>query len=128
MKVLEDARRQQWKICSYGLGEMGKGKARKLLEWLDINPDYYCDKNSEVLKNYPIADDKKIYLETLLKVKEEILVFVFLRKEYSEDAKRELEANKFLHVVTWKQLISDELVKQYFGIGTLIQYQKKNGC
>lgn len=125
MKLIEEARKKRWKICAYGLGTKGKGNGRKLLEWLKIVPDYYCDRNSEVLDNYHIANEKKIYLEELLEIREEVLVFVFMGAEYSANARYELEKNKCLHVLTWQQLVrDDELIMEYFGIGTLIHYQK----
>lgn len=127
VKLLEEARRRNWKICSYGLGAMGTGTGRKLLEWLEIIPDYYCDRNYEVLDKCPIVSEKKIYLEELLQTKEDVLVFVFIGAEYSEGARCELEKNKHLHVVTWQQLVrDDELIKAYFGIGTMTHYHKEN--
>lgn len=126
MELLDNARNNNWKICSYGLGIMGKGTGRSLLGWLKVEPNYYCDRDSEALESYPVAKEKKIHLEELLQIKEDVLVFVFLNAKYSENAQQELEKNTFLHVVTWQELIrEDELIKEYFGIGQIPHYRRE---
>ena len=126
MKLLDIAKKNNWKICSYGLGVMGIGTGRKLLEWLNVTPDFYCDRNSKVLDRYSIANDKKIYLEELLQIKEDVLVFVFIGAEHSQNAQQELEKNSYLHVVTWQELLrGDELIEKYFEIGSIPHYNKQ---
>ena len=121
--------KNKWKICSYGLGRMGKRLGYNLLKWLEVEPNYYCDKNPDVLENYSVAEKKKIKFEDLLRIEEEVLVFVVMGEEYSQNAKQELEQNSHLHVVTWQQLMrDDELIQEYFKIGQLTQYQKINNC
>ena len=127
MKLIEEVKSKKWKICSYGLGVWGTGTGRKLLEWLNIEPDYYCDRDLEVLEKYPVEKEKKISISDLLQVKEEMLVFIFLGTEYIRSAQQELQKNSYLHILSWQQLIrEDELIKKYFGIGELTHHQKKD--
>lgn len=127
MKLIEEARSKKWKICSYGLGVWGQGTGKKLLEWLELEPDYYCDRNSDVLGNYPVSIEKKIYISDLLQYKEEMLVFIFLGTEYIQSAQQELQKNSHLHLLSWQQLVrEDELIKKYFGIDGLMHHQKKD--
>lgn len=126
MKIFEEARKSNWKTCSYGLGRMGTRLGRKLLEWLKLEPDFYCDKNSEVLERYPVTKDKKIFLDDLMKIKDDVLVLVFIGVEHSNNVKQELEKNKYLHVLTCQQLINDdEIIREYFGIGQLLYYHEE---
>lgn len=129
MELLDRAKSEKWKICVYGLGTYGKTCSKEFLSYLEVLPDYYCDKNSNALKNFLVEDDKKIDVEKLKSFEKDILVFLFLSSKYENIVYKELEVNKKLHVINWADIHSllnqDQILKKYFHIADFINIHNK---
>ena len=126
LKTLRDARILGWKVCFYGLGKVGR-TCSKITEYLDIYPDYYCDRNKDVLDNYNINYESKITYEELLSSNQDILVILMIGIKNVYEVKETLVSNTKLHIVTYPELLqNDEIITKYFGIKKpLIHYTKK---
>lgn len=118
-KKIELARSQGWKICAYGLGQIGTNFADECLSFFSLKADLYSDKNEIILNRY----DKKsrITIIELTRTKEDVLVVVFLGKKQIESAMVELQRNPHLHLIAWQELTKcDEVICKYFGINDSI--------
>ncbi|WP_044913066.1 glycosyltransferase domain-containing protein [Butyrivibrio sp. WCE2006] len=112
-KMISMAKSEDWKVCLYGIGKIGRNYGYSLLEYVDLKPNYVCDADKDVLDSFT-GDVIKISLEEILCIKEDILVFVCLGVKYVKEACTNLERNKYLHIIDLDSYISEDMVINKF--------------
>ncbi len=129
MDILEKitlAKRNNWKICVYGLGRIGSTVEEECLRFLDLRADYYCDRNVAVLDRFDVADDRKITREELKNFQNDILVFVFVSENKYSDIYSVFEDNSYLHIITWNEILKSEyLISRYLKLDRLPKEMEK---
>lgn len=114
---IEFARENNWKICIYGLGQIGSGFCNELIDIFGIEVNYYCDRNTDVLETFGVDRNKKVTVNELKMSEEDTLVFVLLNYQNALSALKALGGYSHLHIITWQELVMDKyIVKSYFGI------------
>lgn len=127
MKIIEECKKNNWKICMYGLGKIGVNYGKEFLEYLDISPDFFCDKNQKKLDMYPVEITKKISLGRLKIENRDILVILMIGFLYEEEVVKELSINSKLHILTWKQICeSEEVLTKFYGVDKFPDIEEKN--
>ena len=126
------ARHSKWKICVYGLGKIYNLCSKVIFCALEIEPDFYCDKDNGKLELFPEAEEKKIAINQLLSYDEDIIVIMFLGLRNRSDCINQLHYNKRIRTVdAWvgdKEglVFSDEVIKYYFQLDMLPYGQLNN--
>lgn len=114
------AKEENWKICQYGLGTYTKACGQIFLEYLDIIPDFICDKNEKNLQKFNTKNGKKIKIQELKQIKENVLVLLFMSSKYEKDVCEEFRDNKNIRIINWEGIHSllnrDKILCDYFGI------------
>lgn len=122
---LFSAKKNGWRICQYGLGQIGCGIGKDVLACLDIAPDYYCDKNSKRLEEFSCRDEQKICINDLLVCRQDLLIILCIGIEQEQAAFNQFIQNENLHIVTWSELRTSDLVlSKFFEVSEFPQ--KKN--
>lgn len=120
ISIFEHGKREGWKICMYGLGLYGTSCGLKVMSYLDIQPDFVCDKDVKKLEEFEYDSEKKITIEELKTTRENILVFIFLSSKYMKQVYEELGQYKHLHFISWEGihelLDKDEILQKYYEI------------
>ena len=127
MKIIDECKKNNWKICMYGLGNIGVNYGKEFLGYLDIRPDLFCDRNQEKLDKYPVDASQKISVEKLRNTHIEMLVLLMIGFLYEDEVRKELSVNPKLHILTWGQICeSEEVLKKFYGIEHFPQNEKRN--
>lgn len=122
---LSKAKMNDWKICVYGLGKVYNLCSRVIFSALEIEPDYYCDKDDNVLKLFPEIEEKKITIDRLLAYEEDILVIMFLGARNRFECINKLHCNERIRIIdAWvgdKEglIYCDAVLKYYFQLDKL---------
>lgn len=127
MNIIEECKKNNWKICMYGLGNIGINYGKEFLEYLDISPDFFCDRNQEKLDMYPVDISKKIGLKNLKDTHIDMLVLLMIGFLHEDEVRKELSVNPKLHILTWGQICErEEVLKKFYGIERFPENGKRN--
>ena len=110
IKKVATAKKCKWKTCIYGLGVIGSNFGDECLSYFEIEPNYYCDRNIDVLNRFDVAEDRKITIEKLKDFENDILVFVFISENKFSDIYSAFEDNSCLHIITWDEIRKSEYI------------------
>ncbi len=108
------ARRDEYDVCVWGAGQLGKGFGKRILDDLNISIDYYCDNNqsligTEIMNGCFCQDFKQLCLR-----KENTICFLMVGVDYIQPVKRQIQAMGINNLVTYNDLLSLEyIVKRY---------------
>lgn len=117
---IEKAKKENWKICIYGLGLIGSNFGDECLSYFDLKPDFYCDANTEVLDNWNAPADKKIVKEKLIKSETDFLVLMFVSEARYDNIYSDFMNNSRLHIITWNDIQKcEKVICCYFNLNSL---------
>lgn len=113
--ILKLARSDEYTVCVFGAGSLGKGSGREMLYNLDIHIDYYCDNNQSLI-GLEIVDGIYCYdLCRLIENKLKTICFILVGRWYTYSIYRQLEEMGITHIVTYDDLLHlNSTVSKYF--------------
>lgn len=135
VELFELAKKENWKICVYGLGKYAQACCERFLSYLEIMPNYICDKNEKNLQKFNLMKAKKINIDDLKKQKDKILLLLFMSSKYEKDVYDEFRNNNNISIINWEEihilLNRDNILSAYFGINDwkqdiLLEEKQKN--
>lgn len=116
--TLRKVQESGWKVCIYGLGTMTKMCCPTYMKYMNIVPDYFCDKNSSLLDK--VDKDKRITVEELKLFSTDMWVFAFVSLVYKKSIINELQINKNLHLLflddIFRLVNSTEIIKDFYNV------------
>lgn len=121
---IEFARENNWKICIYGLGQIGSGFCNELIDIFGIEVNYYCDRNTDVLETFGVDRNKKVTVNELRMSDENILIFLLLGEQSIASAIEEFKGLSNFCIITWQELMADkEVVESFWGFDITCEYR-----
>ncbi|WP_022773698.1 hypothetical protein [Butyrivibrio sp. AE2015] len=122
---LKKAREENWKICTYGLGYLGKRLRHIIPELFGLKPDFYCDSNDIKVKEAGFEDADPIYRNELKMIKEPIIVFILTDDPYDIEIQNDLSTNKSLFTYTLRELaLMDQVIHVFYGDELFEMYKR----
>lgn len=126
--TLQKIQESGWKVCIYGLGTMTKMCCATYMKYMNIVPNYYCDKNSSLL--VIVEKDKRITLDELKHFSTDMWVFVFTSIIYKNSIVSELQINNNLHLLflddIFRFINSDEIIKDFYNVDNVPSIYQNN--
>ena len=121
--LFKEALDNEWKICVYGLGKLFLESSEAIFRLLEINPDFYCDRDNNRL-NYLCVEDKRIMtLDRLLVYPNPVLVFLFIGSKYIDECYNLLSENPSVRLIRYMDITKlfdrDSLIKKYFQLDSV---------
>lgn len=120
---IEIAKKNNWKICIYGLGQIGSAFSNELIDYFNLEVNYYCDRNTHVLESFSVDKHRKLTVSQLKLLKEDILIFLLLGAQNVDSAIDEFKELCNFHIITWQKLMADKgVVEKFFEIDNICEY------
>lgn len=114
--IVDCARMENWSVCIYGLGYLGKRVSGKLADILHLKIDFYCDKNSESVDAFRLPGAVGIYREQLVESEEDMLILLLVDYPYDDEIRDELACNGYLHILRLRDMVAmDEVIHGFYG-------------
>lgn len=114
-KMLELAKSENYEVCVWGAGFLGRNFGKRILSDYGIQIDYYCDNNEQLVGN-EIQDN--IYCcspQRLIENKDNTICFLFIRGAYITIVYEQLVEMGIENIVTYDAILSlDETIEKYF--------------
>ena len=124
-KYLEQAKDKQWKVCTYGLGYLGKKLRHTIPQMFGLNTDYYCDTDDKKVDDAEYSDSKSIYRRELKKIEEPVIVFVLVDDPYDIEIEEDLKENSNIYTYTLRELaLMDKVICEFYGEELFDMYKK----
>lgn len=124
-KYLEQAKDEQWKVCIYGLGFLGKRLRNHIPQMFGLIPDYYCDSEDRKVDEARIDDSKPMYREELRALCEPVIVFVLVDDPYDIEIEEDLKENSNIYTYTLRELaLMDKVICEFYGEELFDMYKK----
>lgn len=125
--VIQDAKRNEWSVGIYGLGQLGQDMGIQFLQWVELEPDFVCDKNKSAIEAYQKKHPgiKGVDYDRLMHQQEEALVFVCVGVAYIEEVCCSLRENPYLHIITIDDITSlDSVLEKFYSVQNIRSYAK----
>lgn len=114
--MVDCARTENWKVCIYGLGYLGKRVSEKLEDILHLKIDLYCDRNKDLVDTFRLPGAVGIYREQLIESEKDMLVLLLVDYPYDDEIQRELACNRRLHTLRLRNMAAmDEVIHKFYG-------------
>lgn len=114
--IMELARDGAIKVCTYGLGYLGKRLYDEIPRIFGLVPRYFCDGNDQKVDSIKLAGLEGIYKQDLINTNVSYLVFILVDDPYDLEIQKELSANKKLFTLTLREMAQmDEVIKKFYG-------------
>lgn len=113
---IKKAQKDNWKICVYGLGYLGKRLYLEIPQLFNFFPDYYSDGDDIKVDSINIENVKPIYKKELLEFDSLCLVFILVDDPYDLEIQKSLSTNSNLYSITLRELVlMDEVIFKFYG-------------
>ena len=112
--VINQAKTENWMVCVYGLGYLGKRLYKEIPSIFGLSANYYSDGSDDKVDNVILPEMTGIYKDELLKIKEPVLVFILVDDPYDIEIQKNLSLNVKLHTITLRELTQMKEVIIYF--------------
>lgn len=119
-ELIELSKLDNYQVCAWGTGKVGRTFGKEILDILNINIDYYCDTNTEKVGTF-IAGKRCESVEKLFNNKEKCICFVLIGYADIESACTALVEHNVTNIVTYDDLCELPEVMEYF-----LPFLKKN--
>lgn len=114
-RLIELALLEEYQVCIWGAGCIGKGIGLRILRHLNISVDYYCDNNKELFGKEIIDGIKCEEYSRLIKNRERTICFLIMRSDYIGEVYKQLLDMGINNIVTYQDLLEmDGVIKQYY--------------
>ena len=114
IKTTEQAKNEDWDVCVYGLGYLGKRLYNDIPEIFGLRARYYCDGDNAKVMSVNLPGIIGIYKETLLKTKSPTIVFILVDDPYDIEIQEMLSLNHNLYTITLREMVQMENVIRLF--------------
>ncbi len=124
-ECLSKARKDNWRVCVYGLGYMGKRLFEEIPGIFGLKADCYCDGDDEKVDNTRLGELQPMHISELLTASAPVLVFVLVDDPFDIEIVKKLRINKNLYVYSLRDLLEvDTVIKHYYGEDFYLRFQK----
>lgn len=114
-RLIELAQSEEYEVCIWGAGHIGKGFGLKLLKDLGICVNYYCDNNKSLYGREMVDGIKCEPYERLLNNYDKTVCFLIMRSDYIGEVYNQITNMGIKNIVTYQDLFEMEgIVEQYF--------------
>lgn len=114
-QLLEKAKSEDYEVCVWGAGTLGKGFGKQILYDYGIHIDYYCD-NNNLLLDTEISNG--VYCRSSQKLvsgASKTICFLLMRCDYIMSVYKQLINMRINNIVTYDELVSmKDTMDQYF--------------
>lgn len=115
--LVDEAIRNKWKTCLYGLGKYGKSVGRSVFESLGLELNYVSDRDEDVLCKSEYENVNRLSLNELLMIEEDCFVVVCVAMRYQDQIRDIFGHNTKIHYSFIHDIIKmDRVVNGYYGI------------
>ncbi len=124
-EYLAKAKKEKWKVCTYGLGYLGKRLRHEIPEMFGLEPYYYCDSNDDKVDAVVFDDSVPIHKNQIKALSEPIIVFILVDDPFDLEIENDLKENKNLYTYTLRQLaLMDKVIHDFYGDEMFEMYKK----
>jgi len=114
-QLVKLAQLDEYQVCIWGAGYIGKGIGLRILKQLKIHVNYYCDNNRELWGKIIIDDIKCEKYSRLIENCDNTICFLIMRSDYIGEVSKQLRDMGIKNIVTYQDLLEMEgVVKQYY--------------
>lgn len=126
LNLIKTAEQNDWLIGLFGWGIWGKNYGFRILEWLGLRPDFVSDSNVDKICNLQEMGVKVIHKTELLKINQEMLIFVCIGQYYLKEVIGQLETNRNIRIITLDDVLNlDNVLEKFYGVMNIRSYEKK---
>lgn len=126
---IDTAKKNRWKVVLYGLGQLGRDNGIQLLNWIDLKPDFVCDKSVGAIDQF-VLDNPNVegmVLNDLLHIQQDILVLACVGVAYIREVCEMLRQNPCLHVLTIDDICAmDSVLEKFYHIKDISSKAQKS--
>ncbi len=123
--IIERAKKENWMICTYGLGYLGKRLYKDIPGMFELSAKFYCDGDDGKVDSVILPEMKGIYIKDLLEVRHPTIVFILVDDPYDMEIQEMLSANDNLYTVTLRELAQmNYIIKAFYGDAVFEKYKK----
>lgn len=136
--IIETAKKENWMICTYGLGYLGRRLYEDIPSMFGLSAGFYSDGNNSKVDSIELIGMKRIYKDDLINIKHHVLVFILVDDPYDIEIQKTLSVNNKLHTFTLRELVQMEsIIRIFYGDELFDKYEKlpdystnynKRGC
>lgn len=118
--IIEESKKNKWPVCIYGLGRITTRCLNDIVGILNVEPDYYSDRNQEVLEGFDCSFCRALSLNDIINCKNDMLVIIMMGNASIASAYDSLQNNDFLHLISFQEISSDSrFLSSFFGLSYL---------
>lgn len=114
LEIINRIKHDKKLICIYGMGKIGTGYGKAILESLDLYPDFYCDNDSGKWNEEQHGDEVYCISPKRLSELSNVACFVLLGQKYEEEAINLLSGLGIDTIISWDELCSLDIVIDKF--------------
>lgn len=120
-RLIKLAQMEDFQVCIWGAGYIGRGFGLKLLKQLEIKVDFYCDNNLKLCGKEIVDGIRCVEHEKLKDNCKKTICFLIMRSDYIGEVYEQLLNMGISNIVTYQDLLEmDGFVEQY------CSFMKKN--
>ena len=124
-EIIKHAKNENWDICTYGLGYLGKRLYKVIPDMLGLSAQYYCDGDDSKVDSIILPGMKGIHKEDLIKAKDPAIIFILVDDPYDLEIQKMLAVNDHLHTVTLRELaLMDDVIESFYGEALYKKYKE----
>ena len=113
-KEFEHALAENWNICTYGLGYLGKRLYKEIPDIFGLKANFFCDGNDEKVDSVQLPEMTGIYRNDLIRSENPVLVFILVDDPYDIEIQDALSVNRKLHTLTLREMAQMSIVMRSF--------------
>lgn len=114
-QLLRFAQLDEYQVCIWGAGYIGRGIGLKMLRQLNIQVDYYCDNNKELFGREIVDGIRCEDYGRLVKNSENSICFLIMRSDYIGEVYKQLLDMGIKNIVTYQELLEvDGIIEEYY--------------
>lgn len=114
-QLVKLAQLDDYQVCIWGAGYIGKHIGLRMLKQLKIHVDYYCDNNKELFGREIVDGIKCEEFSRLVKNSENTICFLIMRSDYIGEVYKQLLSMGIKNIVTYQDLLEmDGVIEQYY--------------
>jgi hypothetical protein len=115
-EIITLAKIENWDICTYGLGYLGKRLYNIIPDMIGLSAQYYCDGDDGKVDSIRLPGMKGIHKEDLIKAESPKIIFILVDDPYDLEIQKKLSINDYLHTVTLRELaLMDDVIESFYG-------------
>lgn len=123
--LITTAQMPESRVCLWGTGVWGTGLGYQLMEWLEIDIDFYCDNNSDMWGKKIIGNIKCIAPNEIIR-ENNLIVFIMIGVFHCKEVIQQLEKLQIYKIVTLDDLVDyDPLLEKFYGVKNFRKYERK---